>query len=68
MWYYAIHFPIEHRGIYETWSECSHRVRGVSKAKFKKFKNTTNAKYFAKKGKCVPLFGYQRTFAPMRVI
>ena len=54
MKFYAIHLPANQRGIYRTWPECLHRVRGVSHARYKKFNSHVHATYFAQHGKQRP--------------
>ena len=55
MKFYAIHLPANQRGIYLSWPECLHRVRGVSHARYMKFNNRPSARYFSKHGKQRPI-------------
>jgi viroplasmin and RNaseH domain-containing protein len=38
-WFYAVKDPAHVRGVYNDWPTCERKVRGVSGAKFKKFRS-----------------------------
>jgi len=52
--YYAVNRG-RRTGVFETWDECAASVDKYAGARFKKFKNLADARYFVRHGKSKPL-------------
>ena len=50
--YYAIHLPVEARGVYDSWKDVAPKALNIRNSRYKKFRTEYDAKYWSKHGEC----------------